>query len=61
MSQVSLIASAHCQTFNAHYLPHHKWAKDQPSATDQVKSAVDENHHLNLKQTLSNPAPLFLR
>ena len=49
MSQVSSITSAHCQAFNAHHLQHHKWAEDQPFVADQIKSAADENHHLDLK------------
>ena len=50
MSQVGSITSTHCQAFNAHHLQHHKWAEDQPSTADQIKSAADENHHLDLKQ-----------
>ena len=49
MSQVNLITSAHYQTFNGHHLSPHKWAKDPPSAADQVKSAADENHQPNPK------------
>ena len=49
MSQVNPITSAPYQTFNAHHLPPHKWAKDLPSVVDQVKSAADENHQPNPK------------
>ena len=49
MIQVNLITLAHNQTFNAHHLPPHKWAKDLSSTADQVKSTVDENHQPNPK------------
>ncbi len=61
MSQVSLITSAHYQTFNAHHLQHHKWAKNQPSAADQIKSAVDENPYLDLKQIFVKSRPFISR
>ena len=40
-----LITSAHCQAINAHHLQRHKWAEDQPSVADQIKSTADENPH----------------
>jgi hypothetical protein len=60
VSQVILIASAHYQALNAHHFPSHKWTENQPSTTDQIRSAADENHELNLKnQTLSNLRPFI--
>ena len=49
-----------CQAFNAHYLEHQKWVRDQLSVTAQIRSAADENYFLNLKQILSNPTPFYL-
>ena len=60
MSQVILITSAHYQTLNAHHFPPHKWPENPPFTADQIKSAADENHQLNLKsQTLSNLRPFI--
>jgi hypothetical protein len=60
VSQVILIASAHYQALNAHHFPPHKWTENQPSTADQIRSAADENHQLNLKiQTLSNLRPFI--
>ena len=61
MSQVILMASAHCQALNAHHFPPYKWPKNPPFAANQIKSAADENHQLNLKTTLCQiSAPLLL-
>ena len=60
MSQVILIASAHYQALNAYHFPPHKWIENQLSTADQIRSAADENHQLNLKnQTLSNLRPFI--
>ncbi len=61
MSQVSLITSAYCQAFNAHHLQHYKWAENQPSTANQIKSAADENHHLDLKQIFVKSRPFISR
>ena len=54
MSQVILIASAHYQALNAHHFPPHKWLENLPFAADQIRSAADENHQLNLKMSNSD-------
>ena len=60
MSQLILIALAHYQGLNAHHFLPHKWTENQPSTADQIRSAADENHQLNLKnQTLSNLRPFI--
>ena len=59
MSQVILIASAHYQALNAHHFPPHKWTENQLSTADQIRSAADENHQLNLK--MSNLRPFISR
>ena len=51
MSQVILITSAHCQALNAHHFPPHKWPENPPFAADQIRSAADGNHQLNLKKS----------
>ena len=53
--------SAYYQTFNAHHLPPHKWAKDQPYAGDQVKSTADENISLISKQNFVKSRPFISR
>jgi hypothetical protein len=51
MSQVILITSAHYQVLNAHHFPPHKWPDNPPFTADQIRSAADENHQLNLKKS----------
>ena len=61
MSQVILNTSAHYQALNAQHFPPHKWPENPPFAADQIRSAADENHQLNLKTKLCQiSAPLFL-
>jgi hypothetical protein len=61
VSQVILITSAHHQALNAHHFPPHKWPENPPFTADQIRSAADENHQLNLKTKLYQiSAPLFL-
>jgi hypothetical protein len=61
VSQVILITSAHHQALNAHHFPPHKWLENPPFTADQIRSAADENHQLNLKTKLCQIfAPLFL-
>ena len=61
MSQVILITSAHCQALDAHHFPPHKWPENPPFAADQIRSATDENHQLNLKTPLCQiSTPLLL-
>ncbi len=50
MSQVILNASAHHQALNAYHLHPHKWPENPPFTADQIRSAADENHQLNLKK-----------
>ena len=59
MSQVILIASAHYQALNAYHFPPHNWPENPPFAVDQIRSAADENHQLNLK--MSNLRPFISR
>ena len=59
MSQVILIALAHYQALNARHFPPHKWPENPPFTADQIKSAADENHQLNLK--MSNLRPFISR
>jgi hypothetical protein len=50
VSQVILITLAHYQALNAHHFPPHKWPENPPFTADQIRSAADENHQLNLKK-----------
>ena len=59
MSQVILITSAHYQAFNAHHFTPHKWPENPPFAADQIRSAADENHQLNLKTKLCQISALY--
>jgi hypothetical protein len=51
VSQVILITSAHYQALNAHHFPPHKWPENPPFTADQIRSAANENHQLNLKKS----------
>ena len=59
MSQVILITSVYYQVLNAHHFPPHKWPEDLSFTADQIRSAADENHQLNLK--MSNLRPFISR
>ena len=59
MSQVTLNVSGHHQALNAYHLHPHKWPENPSTAADQIRSAADENHQLNLQATLCQiSAPL---
>ena len=61
MSQVILNVSGHHQVLNTYHLHPHKWLENPPSAADQIKSAVDENHQLNPQKLNSvRSPPLYL-
>jgi hypothetical protein len=51
VSQVILITLDHYQALNAHHFPPHKWPENPPFTADQIRSAADENHQLNLKKS----------
>ena len=60
VSQVILITSAHYQALNAHHFLSHKWPENLSFTADQIRSAADENHQLNLqKSNFVKSTPLY--
>jgi hypothetical protein len=51
VNQVILITSANYQALNARHFLSHKWPENPLFTADQIRSAADENHQLNLKKS----------